>query len=192
MNYKKIFSGTVLAVSVTACSQLPPYAFNPASSFYATEAVDRFQIQQGLVVDVRSNLMWSRCLLGAVWNGYTCEGRAILYNWQQAQAVAKAVRDGGYTDWRMPTLEELKTLADTENPVFNAQIPYLNQTVFPIPNCYGMDSDINSGENACWHWSSTPIEGSEHYVWTVYFGYRYGNANDESDFFALRLVRNQR
>ena len=182
MNYKKIVISTLLPLSVTACSGLS----NP---FQSWQTIDRFQVQEGVAVDTRSGLMWTRCLLGATWNGNACAGTATLYTWQQTQSLPKTLNYAGYNDWRVPTLEELKTLADRENAASTVALPQLNQLVFPTPNCYGTEGGLSSEGRACWQWSSTPIEGSDHHVWIVYFGYGYGNANYDADAVALRLVR---
>ena len=185
MNYKIILS-TLLSLSTLACSELP-------TSTPASQTIDRFEVQNEVVVDTRSNLMWSRCLLGETWNGNTCEGKAKSYGWQKAQEVAKNASHAGFNDWRIPTLEELKLLADKETDVPMVKIPHINQTVFPTPNCQGATrSASNHDGHSCWQWSTTPIKDSGHYMWIVYFGYGYGSANYEADMFALRLVRNNR
>jgi hypothetical protein len=183
MNYKIVIS-TLLSLSALACSELP----KPAP---VGQTIGRFQVQDHVVIDTRSNLMWTRCLLGATWNGTTCEGKATSYGWQQAQELAKHSTYADFDDWRIPTFEELKSLADKETAVPMVKIPNINQTVFPTPNCQGATrSAAHHDGHSCWQWSSTPIEGSQHYIWIVYFDYGYGSANYEADMFALRLVRN--
>lgn len=183
MNYKIVIS-TLLSLSALACSEFPKKS-------QAYQTIDRFQVQNDLVTDTRSHLMWSRCLLGATWNGATCAGKATSYGWQEAQEAVKNSTYAGFNDWRIPTLEELKSLADKETAVPMVKIPNINQTVFPTPNCQGAtrSSEHHDG-HSCWQWSSTPIKDSQHYTWIVYFDYGYGSANYEADTFALRLVRN--
>lgn len=185
MNYKNIVISTLFSLSVTACSGL-----GLSSSFQSEQTIQRFQVQKGVALDTNSRLMWSRCLVGTTWNGYSCEGVTGLFGWYQLQSVAKAANYAGYNDWRVPTLAELKTLADSETGVPVAKIPHLNQLVFPTLNCLATPGSLSPNAPECWQWTSTPIEGSHHYAWTVYFGYGYGSANYERDAFALRLVRN--
>lgn len=190
MNYQKILISCALSLSVVACSIIPS-SLNPLNSFQPTQTVERFLIQESLVVDSSSSLMWTRCLQGTSWNGLGCSGTPMLYNWQQARNLTKTMNYGGYNDWRVPTIEELKTLADKGISGRKNAIPYINQTVFPGTNCHDVEEGLNAQVKACWQWSSSPIEGSEHYAWTVYFGYGYGNANYETDSATLRLVRNR-
>jgi hypothetical protein len=46
----------------------------------------------------RGNLMW------------TVRDNGSKVNWNEAKAYCEACRVGGYSDWRMPTIEELKGL----------------------------------------------------------------------------------
>ncbi|MGO9136310.1 MAG: DUF1566 domain-containing protein [Syntrophales bacterium] len=52
----------------------------------------------GIVLDTRTNLMWA-----AKDNGSNLD-------WVNAQRYCEKYRDRGYTDWRMPTPDELATL----------------------------------------------------------------------------------
>lgn len=185
MNYKIVISA-LLSLSAMACSELP-------KSIRIEQTIDRFQVQDNVVTDTRSHLMWTRCLQGASWNGTTCAGKAASYGWQQAQELAKNSTLADFDDWRIPTLEELKALADKETAVPMVKIPNINQTVFPTPNCQGATRNAAHHDgHSCWQWSSTPIKDSRHYMWIVYYDYGYGSANYEADRFALRLVRNNR
>jgi len=73
-----------------------------------------------------------------------------------AEAVVKEMKDAGFDDWRMPTIEELFLLADRSRTN-----PAIDTALFP-----GCKSD--------WYWSSTPYAASPAgYAWIVYFGYGY-------------------
>jgi hypothetical protein len=54
----------------------------------------------GTVLDTKTNLMWAA----------KDNGSAI--NWSNAKSYCENYRGGGYTDWRMPTLDELAGLYD--------------------------------------------------------------------------------
>jgi tRNA A-37 threonylcarbamoyl transferase component Bud32 len=68
----------------------------------------------GTVTDVRTALQWMRFSLGQEWQNETCVGEAEKYDWQGALYVVEVLnRQGGYanySDWRVPTKEELQTL----------------------------------------------------------------------------------
>lgn len=48
--------------------------------------------------------------MGQIWENNQCMGQASLMNWQQAQQAAQNVTLAGFNNWRLPTLDELKTL----------------------------------------------------------------------------------
>lgn len=54
----------------------------------------------GTVLDTRTNLMWA------------AKDNGSDINWQGAKSYCENYRGGGYTDWRMPTLDELGGLYD--------------------------------------------------------------------------------
>jgi len=54
----------------------------------------------GTVLDTRTNLMWA------------AKDNGANINWQDAKSYCKNYRGGGYTDWRMPTQDELAELYD--------------------------------------------------------------------------------
>ncbi|MEI6745623.1 MAG: DUF1566 domain-containing protein [Methylococcaceae bacterium] len=129
-----------------------------------------------VVTDNKTNLMWKRC--GEGQSGSACIGKTKNYTLEQAVDYVKNLNKGagieGYTDWRLPTVMELKSLVEEQcvNPSINLQ-------VFP-----------NSTPKA--FWSSSPFAGISGYVWYVNFnqGYdNYVNSNYGGNY--IRLVRNK-
>jgi tetratricopeptide (TPR) repeat protein len=55
---------------------------------------------KGTVLDTKTNLMWA------------AEDNGSNINWQGAKSYCENYRGGGYTDWRMPTQDELAGLYD--------------------------------------------------------------------------------
>jgi hypothetical protein len=58
----------------------------------------------GTVLDTKTNLMWAA----------KDNGKRI--NWADAKKYCESYREGGYTDWRMPTQDELVSLFDRTKP----------------------------------------------------------------------------
>jgi len=54
----------------------------------------------GTVLDTQTNLMWA------------AKDNVNNINWQDAKSYCENYRGGGYTDWRMPTQDELAGLYD--------------------------------------------------------------------------------
>lgn len=83
-----------------------------ANTAYAVS--DAELMKQGIWRDPKTGLYWDRCSVGQSWNGTTCTGTPLELNWQDAQDYVKKFTNeqakGGYTNWRLPTIEELSTI----------------------------------------------------------------------------------
>jgi hypothetical protein len=73
------------------------------------------------------------------------------YDWLGAKDYCPQVMLGGFSDWRLPTLEELKTIVDTSK-----QDPAIDGDAFP-----------NTPSSV--FWTSTPDTSNSRYAWGVYF-----------------------
>ncbi|MFO1422246.1 MAG: DUF1566 domain-containing protein [Candidatus Competibacteraceae bacterium] len=128
----------------------------------------------GTVTDVQTGLQWMRCSLGQEWKGGTCTGEAKKYTWQKALDIAAALnRQGGYAgyrDWRVPTIEELKTLIDPSGS------PKINQLAFPntLP---------------LWYWSSSAYANYPTDAWGIHFSSGNDYVGSKSYDHYTRLVR---
>jgi c(7)-type cytochrome triheme protein len=131
----------------------------------------------GTVTDSSTGLTWMRCPQGQNWDGATCsEGRAwyMMNSWDDAMRglARKPVRHGGHEDWRLPELEELRTLVD-----LTCSDPATNIEVFP-----------NTGS---WNfWTSTPSDWNDAYAWRIDFANGRENADLKlTSSYHIRLVR---
>ena len=89
----------------------------------------------GTVTDNITKLMWKTCSEGQVWNNNntpadssddTCVGLANMYNWQSTLEQASGSHFIGNNDWRLPNIEELKSLV-----AYNCHDPSINESIFP-------------------------------------------------------------
>ena len=149
------------------------------------ETIGQFQVKDGVATDSATDLMWIRCPLGMKWGKGLCQDDVILYNWEEALKKSKGFSYAKYSDWRLPTSDELKTLIDKTSGNFNAGTPYINSLVFPRTQCN------NSTGYSCTVWSSSPYAWNSHLAWLVDFsdgsasvGYKYLR-------YAVRLVRGE-
>lgn len=134
------------------------------------------------ITDTANGLMWKRCPEGL--SGVNCEnGRTEKYTWDDAVKHFKHVEYAGYSDWRLPTVDELKTLLYCSKGKDKygdcnegSEKPTINQKIFP-------------NTETTFFWSGSPFAGSSAYAWSVYFNY----GNSFNDFrvnsSAVRLVR---
>ncbi|ESK55398.1 DUF1566 domain-containing protein [Acinetobacter tjernbergiae] len=75
------------------------------------ENIDITQLyKDGVWIDERTGLMWSRPSLGQQWQKGKAIGSAEEFDFFQAQQTATTFTLAGFNDWQVPTLDELKTL----------------------------------------------------------------------------------
>jgi hypothetical protein len=92
--------------------------------------------------------------------------------WKKATATVAKLDTAGFTDWRLPTVEELFLLADRSN--YNPAI----DTAF-FPDC-----------KSEWYWTSTPAAGSPDVcAWVVYFGRGFAGWYGQGGDARVRAVR---
>lgn len=89
---------------------------NPAT----VQAISNEELMtQGVWQDPKTGLIWDRCSVGQTWDGTTCTGEALRLNWKDAKEyVARFANEqakGGYTDWRLPTIQELSSIRYCDN-----------------------------------------------------------------------------
>lgn len=139
----------------------------------------------GTITDTETGLMWKRCLEGL--SGVNCEeGKVEKYTWHEAVKRFKNVEYAGYADWRLPTIDELKTLVHCSKGVRNkkngrckegSESPMINQQAFP------------NAEAAYFVWSGSALDFYSDNAWFVNFGYGYSNYDSRVSCYAVRLVR---
>jgi hypothetical protein len=136
----------------------------------------RFEIiNDSLVMDTTTNLMWQRCALGQTWDGNTCAGIAESYRWKEAMSAAEQNGKGGYHDWYLPAKEELESLIDPE-----LTQPTIDQKAFP-----------NTPNDMFWS-SSANVANAEYLKTAVNYRYKYirsAGSLSVSSYARVRLVR---
>lgn len=88
---------------------------NPLSNM---SDADKQLMANGMWHDPKTGLTWMRCILGQKWNGSGCtrgenESHPEIYTqygWEDAALKVSKLNFGGYSDWRIPTVEELYNL----------------------------------------------------------------------------------
>ena len=112
----------------------------------------------GTITDTATGLMWQQA--GA--SGMT---------WEQALAYCEGLDLGGHADWRLPSIKELRSLAETSR--YN---PSVHTTYFP-------DSA------ASWYWSGTTRATTTYDAWVVNFYFGDVDGYNKTNGYYVRAVR---
>ena len=119
-----------------------------------------------------TKLMWMQCTEGQT--GPHCEGQVQEYMWDMAMSLPVQLNQrggfAGYTDWRLPTAQELHSLVRLD------ERPTICSEAFP-------NTPVDM------FWSSTPVHEGSKEVWNVYFGSGSMGSNEGGNAYAVRLVR---
>ena len=164
----------------------PPVTAKPAALTAAEKQFEGWQkigskgeklaadaLQWAAARNEKSGLMWAV-------NPYTAANfpnPANAITWHQAQEWVKKVNSTGwcgYNNWRLPTVEELKTLLIVEKQ----QGLHIRRDVFP---------DITS--NIYFVWTSSPYVGNGSYAWFVGFDLGGTNGGNKGANDYVRVVR---
>jgi len=127
----------------------------------------------GTITDTTTGLMWQKCSMGQTYNSATngCDGSAITYIWKQALAECESLELVGYSDWRLPNRNELRSIVDYSK--------------------FGPSTDTNfsNGILSYAYWSATTHAYYPDDAWGVNFGYGndYWGSKSVSDY--VRCVR---
>jgi hypothetical protein len=125
--------------------------------------------KDGTVTDKKTTLMWKQCPEGLI--GSDCSGTATEHTYKEAIELAENTTFATYSDWRLPNIKELASLAarDRYSPAINSR--FFSNT----PNAY--------------FWSSSPTANYARYAWLLGFDYGNDSYNSRDLSFDVRLVR---
>ena len=166
----KLMPVVLFVITATSNSE----TINPNIENYTPE--NRYDINgDGTVTDKVTGLMWQQCSLGQTWqstDGTTsCEGTVTSYTWDDAHSASTINSDYGFSDWRLPNLKELESIA-----ALDRYSPAINTVVFPD----------TPGAN---FWTSSPSTIFGFYSWFVGFSYGYVATDYRNNGLHVRLVR---
>ncbi len=114
----------------------------------STAAGSYMDNDDGTVTDTSTGLIWQQTSI------------SNTMTWEQALAYCEGLSLGGYTDWRLPSIKELRSLVD-----YSQNSPTINTTYF-----------LNTVSSI--YWSSTTYTNGTSNAWGVNFS--YGNDTDGS------------
>ena len=117
---------------------------------------------KGVVVDTRTGLVWQDDATAA----------STTATWANAITTCENLVLGGYTDWRLPNINELKSIRD-----MSRSGPAIEATF------------VNTATN--YYWSSTSYGAGPTGAWSVYFYFGVVDAFVKTNSYYVRCVRGQ-
>lgn len=140
----------------------------------STAPTERFEVSDAVAIDLQTGLMWRRCVEGRA--GAECDqGEVLEMSWPGALQYTEAINaersHEGYSNWRLPNIKELMSLAELQ-----CVGPALNLEVFPSAPATRV-------------WTGSPYKFYPHYARFVDFDNMSNNYLERFKPFAVILVR---
>jgi len=98
-----------------------------------------------LVTDTKTSLMWQGCTSGL--SGSACGGTATRRSWRASLTYCEDFNWGGHLDWRLPSVMELRSIADER--ISN---PSIDLTAFPATASTRFWSSSSTAEDPSRAW----------------------------------------
>ena len=117
--------------------------------------------------------------------------------WETAKKYCENLSEGNFTDWRLPTISELKTTINCNYVRSSCKVSdsCLSSSCYSS-DCYCSGKSNNGGYYSklgdpdwVWLWSSSTLSDSTGYAWRVGFGNGNVNYFNKSDYNYVRCVR---
>lgn len=149
-----------------------------------------FDNNDDTITDYSTNLMWKKYSEGQ--RTIACgKGMVRQYTWDNAVRRFKQVSFAGYNDWRLPTIDELRSLVycDQKETLIetNNRLPVMeNQCLKPT-----IDNKIFPNTSPTRYWTSTTFYNKDEYAWSLHFD--SGNDEENLKYYnaSVRLVRSR-
>ena len=97
----------------------------------------------GTITDTKTDIMWTKK------DSYADLGKCL--NWNDSQSHVSILSTGGYSDWRMPTVQELETIYEKSKP---------NNIAFDHDSKYPLYLDLIFADGAASRYWSSETAGS--------------------------------
>lgn len=124
----------------------------------------------GTITDNETGLMWMKSTMDVNEDGKIDYSDELT--WQKALENCETLKYAGYSDWRLPSIEELRSIVD-----YSTYGPAIDTDYFNVQSSY--------------YWSSTTSADSTGYAWLVnfYYGNGVSDVGHKSYDYYVRAVR---
>ncbi len=150
----------------------------------------------------------TECTQDTVWNGKTpCIDKATNYIWSErseeitwdaAITYCKNLTEGGYTDWQLPTISELRTLIKECPTTISGGTCAVTDSCLSSTSCH--DDDIcygceynsskysKTGDQGTLWTATSDSDNPSQDIWTVYFYLASVDSYDKTNLFYARAI----
>jgi len=151
--------------------------------------------------DDTSSDVWTDSISGLVWQN----GDACGFNWEEANSYCENLSWGGFSDWRLPTISELRSLirgcvdtaSDGDCGVTDECLAYMTCWNPPCEGCSFFGGPGLGGrywptelDGEGWiYWSSLQVEENPFTAWRLHFYNGLVSYNDKEYIYCARCVR---
>jgi len=155
----------------------------------------------GIWVDPKSGLTWQAQPTGRKFE-------KVLMNWSTAKQHCASLEFAGYSDWRLPTIGELRSLirgCSTMHTGGSCNITEGRCAEWSCrdKSCNGCSAKDGPGKGGmywpeglqgacCWYWSSSLVEDQDDHAWGVSFGWGNVTINEVGHFLPALCVRSSK
>jgi len=127
MKQQMLLSITLAAYCLAGTAMAQTCKTNISPSTDASQFID---LNEGYVLDVKTGLMWSKCVFGQNYVDGKCLGAPTSFNdWASALHSTIDINEhqlAGFDDWRLPNIKELASLVE-----YQCHSPAIRLSVFP-------------------------------------------------------------
>lgn len=178
----RLFTQSFCLALATSFISANSFAQSCYSSVYQNTPAERFIVSEDIATDLRTGLVWQRCVAGQEWNTETksCDGSAVTKSWKNALEDAPE-------GWRLPNIKELISILD-----HSCSYPAINTTIFSLAK------EASSTLGNAKLWSSTANRVSNFSMWgdvdtnSWYFNFDLGEplVGSKNNTYYVRYVKN--
>ena len=171
---QKIVTPKTIVISKSIQTQLLKWLENESLTKTTKQKIGKFTVQGGVAIDTETGLMWLRFAHGQRWENGTVVGDLKKMEWNEGMKLPNTFNRqgyGGHKDWRVPNIDELKTLIKINKNKLIEKNRWVSEKKIDA-DVFFKDADVFPKNGGQFFWSSsayTNLDNGAYGAWFVYF-----------------------